>query len=159
MLIVALSLLVNAPIVRADSVRPAFRAAASAVIDSASAWAPTSVGRASHIIVDRTSFQAAAVQIGAADEDWTGFAGAVRASADDKRLDQARVCTGLANRPSCTLPSGTILVRADSVSRRDGQIALTVSVLWAHGRLMGRAVYEVIMRGGQIISIQQALRS
>lgn len=159
MLKIAICLLLNPMMHTGGSIKPVFRAAASAVIDSAGAWAPTSVGRASHVIVDGASFQSAAVRIGAAGEDWTGFAAEVRASAEDKRLEQIRTCTGSAARPACTLPTGTILVRADSVSQGNGQITLSISVRWAHGRLMGRAVYDVIVRSGQVVSVKQALRT
>lgn len=159
MLKLAICLMLNPMILTRDPVKPAFRAAASAVLDSASAWAPAAVGRASNVIVDGASFQTAAAQIGAVGEDWTGFASAVRPSAQDRRLDQAQVCIGSSVRPSCTLPIGTILVRADSVSQRNGQITLSISVQWPHGRLMGRAVYSVILRSGRIVSVEQTLRT
>lgn len=135
-----------------------FRVAAVAALDSGAVWAGDVVRKASRLIVDRASFEAAAQSVSLRDPKGSDFVKGVRSGAEDRSLDAVKVCTGDI-KPRCTLPWGSLVVQAGKAKVDGERSTLTVVLRWPYRELMGFVEYDVTFVKGEVVSVRQVRRS
>lgn len=134
-------------------IKDAVREAVAAVLDSAAQWTPMNVGAARHVVIDRVSFQAkAATAALGRDENWSDFATSVRGGAEDKKLDDVKICSSAKR---CTLPAATVVVSAVDVRMKGRDVQLVLAVSWPSRTVTGLVEYVVTIRNGRVVAIKQ----
>lgn len=141
-----------------DTSRIDIHAAAMAVLDSGAVWAEEIVPKATRVVIDRDSFEAAAQRAGVTTVPLIGGVESIRTGAVDVSFESVRSCVGRVQ-PRCTLPAGTIVLQAMHAERDGERTTVTVALRWPYRGAMGFVEYDVTFRGGAVVSVQQVRRS